>query len=215
MKIKNFQLNSSNLIRPEIYYIIGALRDGCLTAQNTIKIKQKNKQWLSDVLVPLFKQVFDRDIKNNIYIQKDYATVWYLAFKDREIWKILKEFQTKQPETKKEQKFYISGFWDADGGCPKKPTLQKKIYIKFTQKDKKSLEELKEMIENFGIRCGKIRLSEDGQYGKIWRFTITNTNGIIKFCKQIGSLHPEKNQRLKRIVELLSARKREHEAFMF
>lgn len=206
MKIKNFQLNSLNLIRPEIYYIVGALRDGCLTTQWTIKIKQKNRKWLSAVLVPLFKHVFNRDIKNNIYIQKEYTTVWYLAFKDEIIWKILKHLTEQIPETAEGQKFYIMGFWDADGGCPKKPMYKKKIYIKFTQKDRRSLKELKLMIENFGIKCGNVRLSEDARYGKIWRFSITNKDGMIKFCKEIGSLHPEKKQRLKTIIDLLSAR---------
>ena len=212
MKIKNFQLNSSNLIRPESYYILGALRDGCLTTQWTIKIKQKNKEWLSHVLVPLFKQVFDRKIKNNIYIQEDYTTVWYLAFKDEKIWKYLQNLENRSPRTPEEQKFYIMGYWDADGGCPKNSTLQKKIYIKFTQKDKKSLIDLKKMIESFGIRCGKVRLSENAQYGKIWRFSITNKEGILKFCKKIGSMHPEKKLRMKTIINLLSTRHRERAA---
>ncbi len=206
MRIKNSQLNSENLIKPEIYYILGSLRDGCLTSQWTIKIKQKNREWLSDVLVPLFKKVFDRDIKNNIYIQRGYTTVWYLAFKDEKIWKALKHHEARPARTQEEQKFYIMGYWDADGGCPKKPSNKRKIYIKFTQKDKKSLDELKKMVENFGIKCGKVRLSENARYGKIWRFSITNKVGMIRFCKEISSLHPEKRQRLKVIKYLLSTR---------
>jgi len=125
---------------------------------------------------------------------------------------ISKNLENRSPRTPEEQKFYIMGYWDADGGCPKNPTLQKKIYIKFTQKDKKSLIDLKKMIESFGIRCGKVRLSENAQYGKIWRFSITNKEGILKFCKKIGSMHPEKKLRMKTIINLLSTRHRERAA---
>ncbi|UCG95379.1 MAG: LAGLIDADG family homing endonuclease [archaeon] len=206
MKIKNFKLNPRDLINSKIYYLIGVLKDGCLTTQWTIKIKQKNKEWLSDVIVPTFKQVFDKEIKNNIYLQKEYKPVWYLAFKDKLIWQKLNEFQNRQPKTINEQKFYIMGFWDTDGGCPKNPTPEKKMYIKFTQKEKKSLEELKQMIENFGIKCGKVRISEHNDCGEIWRFSITNKEGIINFCDLIGSLHPEKKRRLTIMRNLLSSR---------
>ncbi len=216
MKIKNFQKNSENgfseinlsenLTKPEIYYLVGALRDGCLTTQWTIKIKQKNRAWLSSVIIPLFKDIFNKEIRNNIYLQQEYSPVWYLAFKDKGIWQKLNELKNQIPETPSEQKFYIMGFWDADGGCPKNPTIKKKIYIKFTQKDKKSLEELKWMIENFGIKCGNVRISENAVYGKIWRFSITNKQGMIKFCNSIGSLHPEKKQRLITINNILLSR---------
>lgn len=201
MKIKNFQLNN-----PKVYYIIGALRDGCLTSQWTIKIKQKNKKWLSNVLIPLFIEIFERRFKNNIYFQNDGTSVWYLAFKDKEIWKVLDLLKIQSPKNKEEEKFYISGFWDSDGGCPKKPCKNKKLYIKFTQKDKKSLETLKEIIEKFDIKCGKIRISENNKNGIIWRFTITNKQGMLNFCKNIGSYHPEKKNRLLRMEDLLSAR---------
>ncbi len=96
-------------------------------------------------------------------------------------------------------------FWDTDGGCPKQPSKNKKIYLKFTQKDKKSLVELKRMIEKtFKIKCGKVRVSELKKNGPVWRFTITNKKGIINFCNRIGSLHPEKKLRLERIKGLLA-----------
>jgi hypothetical protein len=98
------------------------------------------------------------------------------------------------------------GFWDADGGCPRTPTLKKKLYIKFTQKDKKSLEELKQMIEKFQIKCGNVRVSEYGKNGVIWVFSITNKSGIVKFCNYIGSFHPEKKNRLMKMKNLLPAR---------
>jgi len=195
-----------NQINPKTYYLIGALRDGCLTTQKTIKFKQKNKEWLSETLVPLFFEIFERKIKNNIYDEKKQSVVWCLAFKDGDIWNKLKKFVERPPRTDEEVLYYIMGFWDADGGCPKTPSLNKKMYIKFTQKDKKSLDQLREMIESFGIKCGITRISEFGKNGTIWRFSITNRDGMYKFCDIIGSLHPEKGQRLIMIKKLLSAR---------
>ena len=144
---------------------------------------------------------------NNVYLQKSRTPVWYLAFKSKAIWTTLNLLTKQIPKTKEEQKFYLMGFWDADGGCPKNPVASKKIYIKFTQKDRKSLDELKQILEDrFGISCGNIRISEKVKNGVIWRFSITNRKGILKFCKEIGSLHPEKKLRLNKIIEILSAR---------
>lgn len=204
MKIKNFQKNSAN---PKIFYLVSALRDGCLTTQWTIKIKQKNREWLSDVLMPMFTEVFQRTFVNNIYLQKEKTTVWYIAFKDKEIWKKLKKLSSQLPRTKEEQKFYIMGFWDTEGGCPKKPSINRKLYLKFTQKDKKSLLELKSMLENeFDIKSGDVRISEKVKNGLIWMFSITNKDGMMKFHNQIGSLHPEKKERLNLMKNLLLTR---------
>lgn len=195
-----------NQINPKIYYLVGALRDGCLTNQKTIKFKQKNKEWLSETLIPLFFEIFNRKIKNNIYNEKKQSVVWCLAFKDKKIWNELKEAVERPPKTNEEVLYYIMGFWDTDGGCPREPSPNKKIYIKFTQKDKNSLDQLREMIESFEIKCGKTRVSEIGKNGTIWRFSITNRDGMYKFCNIIGSFHPEKGQRLIMIKKLLSAR---------
>ena len=191
---------------PKMFYLIGALRDGCLTTQNTIKFKQKNREWLSEILVPLFLEIFNRKIKNNIYDEKRKNDLWCLAFKDKDVWNVLYNTMKTSPKTSEEEKFYIMGFWDADGGCPKEPSNEKKIYIKFTQKDKESLNQLKEMIERLEIKCGNVRISELGRNGKIWRFSITNLNGILNFSEKINSLHPEKRQRLEKIKYLLSTR---------
>ena len=145
---------------PRIFYLVGALRDGCLTTQNTIKIKQKSREWLTKVLIPLFSEVFDRSFRNNVYFQKGKYPCWYLAFKDKRIWLTLKRFSKRLPKTKREQRYYVMGFWDADGGCPKDPLNARKLYIKFTQKDRISLMKIKEVLENFGIRTGSVRISE-------------------------------------------------------
>jgi hypothetical protein len=129
--------------------------------------------------------------------------VWYIAFRDKRIWKILKKLEKTPPQSKMEQKFYISGFWDADGGCPRVPRKDKKLYIDFTQKDKHRLIELKNFLERFKIKCGNIRICDNTKDKPIWRFSITGKNDMLKFCNEIGSLHPEKKLRLEKIKSIL------------
>ncbi|OGI14829.1 hypothetical protein A3K63_03915 [Candidatus Micrarchaeota archaeon RBG_16_49_10] len=199
---------------PEIFYLVGALRDGCLTTDWTVKYKQKNRDWLSNVILPMINRNFKLGLTEKcIYLQEEKTTVWYIAFKKKDVWKKLSYLRTVSPRTQEQQKLYIRGFWDADGGCPKNPSEDRKIYIKFTQKDRQSLEEIKETLNRtFQIKTGVVRISEIGKNGPIWRFTITSKDGITKFCRKIGSFHPEKKNRLTKIEGLLLARQRERAA---
>jgi len=144
-------MNSKNRyanMNPEIFYLKGALRDGCLTTGFTIKFAQKYREWLKDVILPLINKNFDVKLKENcIYYQRKKWPFWYIAVSNKKLWQCFNKINKLTPKNKKEQKFYIIGFWDADGGCPKNPVANKKNYIKFTQKDKQSLEELKNMLE--------------------------------------------------------------------
>jgi hypothetical protein len=195
-------------MNPEIFYLIGALRDGCLTTGFTVKYAQRYREWLSNVILPLINKNFNLNLTEKcIYYQSKKWPFWYIAVSNKKLWHSLNKIKVLIPRTKKEQKFYIKGFWDADGGCPRNPVINKKNYIKFTQKDKKSLEELKNMLEkNFKIRCGNVIKSEENKNGFIWRFSITNKNGIVNFCKNVGSLHPVKRIRLEKMKSILLIR---------
>ena len=191
---------------PKTFYLKGALRDGCLTTQWNVKFVQKSREWLSEVVLPLLNKSFNQSFKENcIYFDSRKWPYWYITISNKKLWHELSHLQKLEPFSSEEQRFYIMAFWDTDGGCPKQPSKNKKIYLKFTQKDKKSLVELKRMIEKtFGIKCGRVRISELKKNGPVWRFTITNKKGIINFCNRIGSLHPEKKLRLERIKGLLA-----------
>ena len=71
-------------ISKNLAYLLGAFRDGCLTTQYTIKFKQKNRQWLSDVLLPISETEFGIKQKS-IWEQKDRATRYYFAFKNKKL----------------------------------------------------------------------------------------------------------------------------------
>jgi len=190
---------------PEIFYIKGALADGCLTKGWMIKFTQKSRLWLSDSILPLIVKVFDRKLTQHQIFYEPITKVWYIAFRDKKIWKTLKELPVPTTsQTRQEQTFYIQAFWDADGGCPRFPDKDKKLYIDFTQKEKARLVELKELLEpTFKIKCGDIRISEKKDDRTIWRFAITGKEGMLKFIELIGSSHPEKKLRLEKMKELL------------
>jgi hypothetical protein len=68
-------------LKPEIFYLIGALRDGCLSTEWTIVYVQKCKQWLTDVIIPLVDRLFGKQLSKNKLIWQD--NVWRLKFKNK------------------------------------------------------------------------------------------------------------------------------------
>jgi intein/homing endonuclease len=191
-----------------IAYLLGAFCDGCLSTQYQIKFKQKNREWLEKVIIPIFNEEFGLSLGNkNVFIQEDVAKRYYLAFKNKNVWtelrKLLPEDKDAPSNIKnanlETQIHYIRGYWDADGGCPRVPQEGKKVYIKFTQKNKKSLEFIHGVLNNIGIKTGKVRLSEP----EIWRFSINSKYAMLKFIKKIGSWHPEKRLRFEKMQTLI------------
>ena len=124
-------------LNQDLCYVLGALRDGCLTSQNTVKFKQKNKAWLSNVIIPKLNSVFGTSLaETQIYEQNDVTTRYYLAFKNKRVHAALKELleasegtlpKVFETMTEEQKKFFIQGFWDAEGGCPRKPSNDKKF----------------------------------------------------------------------------------------
>ncbi|MBI2542675.1 MAG: hypothetical protein HYW24_00600 [Candidatus Aenigmarchaeota archaeon] len=186
----------------EEYYLLGALRDGCLSTEWTIVYVQQCKEWLTDVIIPKFKMAFGIDLSQHKLYWMDGA--WRLKFKSKKIWKELTLLKSSLPIDRETQKLYIQSFWDAEGGCPRFPDKSKALYLSFTQKDKQSLEELKQMlIETFGIKTGSVRLSDRKK--DVWRVCIESRKEMLKFIELIGSAHPEKKLRLEKIVDILKS----------
>jgi len=191
-----------------VAYLLGAFCDGCLSTQHQIKFKQKNREWLEHVIIPIFNEEFKLNLSSkNIFVQEDVAKRYYLAFKNKNVWTELRKLLPDDKDTPSEiknadldtQLHYIKGYWDADGGCPRNPQKDKKIYIKFTQKNKKSLEFIHQVLNSIGIKTGKVRLSEP----EIWRFSINSKSSMLSFIEKVGSWHPEKKQRFEQIKSIL------------
>lgn len=192
-------------MKAEIYYLVGALGDGCLSTEYTVVYIQKNKEWLTKTIIPLLNNIFEKQFSEANLRYQDGA--WRLKFKSKHIWYTLSALKTIKPMTFKSKRMYIAGYWDTEGSCSSIPRALKKPFINFTQKDKTTLFWLKDMLNEMAIKTGDVRISDKKK--NVWRLWIENMDGIIKFCKGINSLHPEKAAKLDRLNYLLSARQRE------
>ena len=76
--------------------------------------------------------------------------------------------------------WYISGFFDAEGYCTSKETFKRtgKGKITFSQNNRKSLEFIKNALEYYGIRSGKLFLEKDGRRHSL---NIQSKESILRF----------------------------------
>lgn len=200
----------------DLCYVLGALRDGCLTSQYSIKFKQKNREWLSEIIIPKLNSEFGLNLdEGRIYEQNDVTTRYYIAFKSKRVHEILSSLLESSEGTvpdifelmTKQQKIaFVRGFWDADGGCPRYPENSSKQYLNFTQKDPVVLQEIADFLSQEGISCGEIRSNEKKSSGDIHRFSIVAKQSVLDFIEKIGSEHPEKSERILLMKELISTR---------
>jgi len=203
-------------LNQEVAYIIGAMRDGSFIHNkkygiNRIRVYQKNRIWIQR-LSQLFESSFG---KAPTIIKDERDDVWSLMINSVSIFRFLvkisefngnqKEWNTpttiinSSDETKKE---FIKGFFDSEGGVPhieKRDIEPKNIRVHFTQANKRCLEELMEMIQSFDIKTGKVcgPYYKMGYPNPIYRLKIHGISNVAKFHDIIGSIHPEKELRLK------------------
>ncbi|OHA73252.1 MAG: hypothetical protein A3B24_01910 [Candidatus Wildermuthbacteria bacterium RIFCSPLOWO2_01_FULL_48_16] len=172
-------------------YLLGALHDGTFSTNRRFRISQKGTGWLK-ILQGLFKKlgynswIYKEGKDRDVYILETLAK--FLDFK----------FNPLGCKTRKEQKGYIRGFFDAEGGIPRNRTA--KFYIQLVQKNKEKLEKLKKLLQELGIQTGKIHNPSRRVDPDYWRMYVL-TDFQRTFVKTIGSWHPRKvhtlNQRVK------------------
>ena len=169
-------------MKPEIAYMHGAIHDGYIyTGKSKGKVAvftQKNKTWLENI-----KGI----------IEENNGKAWIFPQRDIHVLetKFGSLFQPRMLSSNKEKLEYISGFFDAEGGIPK--DLQARFYIQFVQKSKKELQEVADILGEFGIECGK--LHQYDEKSKCWRFFV-KSNSWLKCIELLNSRHPEKRARL-------------------
>lgn len=194
-------------INDEILYFLGALRDGSIDIRKgknyEIKIGQKCAEWLE-----MLKKIIDKNFLTNSRINNGLVRIT-----NKEIVLSIKELSDiKNPQenwntpsilknlSSKEVIPYIRGFWDAEGGLPENPELTTKAeqrYVSFHQKNKESLE----FIRNHLIRLG-FHPTNMTFCGKVSEFRVCRKAEIKNFYNLIGSWHKEKSERLKGLVSL-------------
>ena len=183
-----------NKLTKDLAYFMGAMRDGSLInskGMHWIRIYDNlDSRWLDDVLVDLFKKLFDVKTKIRISKSEKYCDIsnkplfYQLKF-------ILNDLHGDVPKIIKNadfnlQKHYIRGFFDAEGYVS-----PKKNVIMITQKNRNALNSLKRILQNNTIKCGKINEHRLPIYGK---------NNVIKFLDKIGSSNKTKLTKLNFLV---------------
>lgn len=214
MKFKNFSKNKfserDTEINNELAYMFGALRDGSIDIRKgknyEIKIAQDSPEWLK-----IIKQIIDSNFKTKSNINNGLVRVTrknivskIIEISDMEVpqvnWdtpEVIKNSKSKEIITS-----YIRGFWDSEGGLPKNPSKTKKAeqrYISFHQKNKETLNFIREKLISFDFHPTKITFCS-----KVFEFRICRKKEILKFYKEIGTWHPEKEKRLKKLIETYS-----------
>lgn len=192
-------------------YLLGALRDATIEIRKgknyEVKIAKKNKKWLE-----LIQEIFEKEFGKKGKISKHLNGYWILRINGKEIVnQIIEISEIKIPQENwntpsiiktsdniKTKINYIRGFFDSEGGLPKKITKNSQKYIIFSQKNKESLEFVKKVLQELNIKTTNLT-----KCGGVWEFRITTKNDILKFIEQIGSLHPEKVRKLTIIKRVL------------
>ena len=91
---------------------------------------------------------------------------------------------------------YIRGYFDAEGSVPLNGS---RMYIYFCQKDKQSLLQVKEFLEQLGIICGEIHNPSKKEDPNYWRFFVS-CKSYRDFATKIGSKHPIKRKILEKMI---------------
>lgn len=163
-------------------YIYGAIHDGTYNKRHkTFRIVQKEKEWIENIqnMLEYLK------IKSWIYREGKSRSLFALE-STIPFLKLEKQFKTFA-----ERIAYISGYFDAEGGIPKSQAHG--LYIQFVQKNKQELEEIKNMLEELGIRTGKIHIPSKNVDSDYYRFFIARES-LQKFLNTISSFHPRKEK---------------------
>ena len=196
--------------KADLAYLIGSLRDGCFTVDEKqkayrIRIYQKSRAWLEKISDMLRKAFLKEP---TFYLDKR-RNVWCLTFSsknaicellslsgytfDQMIWLTPKWIYNEDLQIKAA---YIRGFFDAEGSIE---TNNVRIYI--AQANKEVLEELRELLKEFGINALQIHGSyiKKGTRTKMYALLIHSKKRVLDFYAKIGSYHPDKISRFNRL----------------
>lgn len=208
-KCKLTQLARMKLTQ-DLAYLLGALRDSTIDVRVTknyeIKIAQTDARWLK-LLQKIFKENFGKEGS----IKPHVNDTSILRINDKKLVnKVLEISEMKIPQenwatpktiknsTLRMQLDYVRGFFDAEGGMPIKPLEAEQKYLSLSQKNRESLEFIRNILADLGLRPTKITIC-----GKVWEFRLTRKKSIINFIEKIGSWHPEKIERFKLLKRAL------------
>jgi hypothetical protein len=206
-------------------YFAGAMRDGSLPkpymGHYEITISQKYINWLNKIIIPIFIESF-KIRKQKIRIKQDNNTPRIVIY-SKEFYFKLKNFLDHNLEdwktpgfvlnTTKLKKWYVCGFFDAEGEVPHveeylsgKYSTKPRLRIRFHQCNHKnqipnSLLDLISFLKILDINCGNITGPKRNKNTFDFDLPITGTE-TKKFYEKIGTFHPMKDKRFKLLFKL-------------
>ncbi|MBI5159241.1 hypothetical protein HY992_03920 [Candidatus Micrarchaeota archaeon] len=187
-------------LNPKLAYFVGALRDGTISDSGSkyeVSFAQKDESWLNflnGLTVELFKPIN----KPKIVRHKNCSPRLFLSSKaifmflnevfevpigNKNSWNTPKLILNAPFEI---QKYYVSGFFDADG------VIRNDGRIGFCQANKRALAEIKTIIEGRGIKC--CGLTYQPRNGVCY-FNISKQDNE-KFLQEIYSFNEAKRKNL-------------------
>ncbi len=201
------------IVNEEIAYLIGALRDGNITSIPKegiyrIRFYQKSKRWL-ELLAGILERNFGR--KASFYFDERHG-VWCLSITSKKVFQELSklaEFNGDQSTwltptwisngSGELKAAYVRGFFDAEGSINsfEKTTLdvpEKDIRIYLAQANQGVLGEIREIVSEFGIRCGRVcgPYVKKGSETRMYALMVHGSEQVLKFYDSFNSAHPDK-----------------------
>jgi len=173
-------------------YFLGALHDGTFSSNKRFRISQKGTEWLK-VLRRLLKEIgynswiYKEGSERKVYVLETLAN--FLDFK----------FDPLRLKNKEEKVGYIRGFFDAEGGIPK--NSKARFYIQLVQNDKEKLKKLKILLNELGIKTGKIHNPSQSVDPDYWRMYVL-ADSQKSFLIKIASWHPRKIKTLRKRMKI-------------
>ncbi len=164
-------------------YLLGALHDATISRlHGTVRFGQSDPDWL-DVLRVLLEKI---DRRSWMYREGQNRRFWILETSAS--WR-----EGPKPTSAEECLAYVRGYFDAEGGVPRRPDAR--FYIQFVQKNREGLVELHHMLVELGIRCGEVHNPSQRVDPDMWRFYV-RSGSHADFVNRVGSWNPRKRSRL-------------------
>ena len=158
-------------------YLLGMAHDGT-SRQSTYRIATNNREFAEF----LKKGIRAFSVGAWIYKEGKSRNLWIVEFPKKILQNVIIESRQDKIE-------YIRGYFDAEGGIAKHPSVR--FYLYFCQKDKNDLIQVKEYLEELGIVCGTLHNPSKTVDPNYWRFYIS-AKSYTDFAQIIGSNHPGK-----------------------
>jgi hypothetical protein len=163
-------------------YLLGALHDATFSRiHRTWRFSQSNVGWLKFLQFLLVRLGH----KSWVYREGKTRFVWVLE--------TTAKISQSQVRSKSEKIMYVRGYFDAEGGMPKKDTDF--LYFQFCQKDIADLERVRSYLKELDIECGVIHNPSKRVDGDYWRFFVSRKSHG-DFMRMIYSFHPRKMRQM-------------------